>query len=88
MKASDTNLQKWQKCPKVMNPTEQSNELKMGHFKLLPLVGDQRTTCVNRSKPRHFHCNEDAVIYIAGSHMNTVMSFSTTSVGTTTIPAS
>ena len=39
LKASDSNLQKWQKCPKVMNPMEQSNELKMGHFKLLPLVG-------------------------------------------------
>ena len=71
-----------------MNSTEQSNGLKMGHFKLLPLVGGQTTTCVNRSKPRHCHSNEDAVIYIAGTHMNTVMSFSTISIGTTTIPAS
>ena len=33
LKASDSNLQKWQKCPNVMNPIEQStDELKMVHF--------------------------------------------------------
>ena len=71
-----------------MNPLEQSNELKMGHFKFPPLVGGKTATCVNRSKTCHCHSNEDAVIYIAGTHMNTVVSFSTSSGGTTTIPAS